>query len=374
MGITIKEVGSRRDMKKFISFPYKLYSGSKYWVPPLRFDEMNTLRRDKNPAFDFCDVKYWLAYKDGKIAGRIAGIINRRYIEKWKNKYARFGWIDFIDDESVSKLLLDKVENWARENGMEAIQGPLGFTDLDYEGMLVEGFEELGTMVAIYNYPYYPVHLEKFGYEKDVDWIEFEIKAPQEVPEKIDKVANIVIKKQNLRVLKVKKSKELIPYAKDMFHVLDIAYRDLFGFVPLTDKQVDLYIKQYFGFIRPDYISIVLDKNDRVVAFAITMPSLSRALQKSNGRLFPFGFIHLLKAMKKNDLIDLCLIGVLPEYQGKGVNVILFNELTKIFINNNITKTESNPELEENYKVQAQWKLFEKRQHKRRRCYIKHLN
>jgi len=370
----MKEVASRRDMKKFISFPYKLYSGSKYWVPPLRFDEMNTLRRDKNPAFDFCDVKYWLAYKDGKIAGRIAGIINRRYIEKWKNKYARFGWIDFIDDESVSKLLLDKVENWARENGMEAIQGPLGFTDLDYEGMLVEGFEELGTMVAIYNYPYYPVHLEKFGYEKDVDWIEFEIKAPQEVPEKIDKVANIALKRNNLRVLKVKKSKELIPYAKDMFHVLDIAYRDLFGFVPLTDKQVDLYIKQYFGFIRPDYISMVLDKNDRVVAFAITMPSLSRALQKSNGRLFPFGFIHLLKAMKKNDLIDLCLIGVLPEYQGKGVNAILFNELTKIFINNNITKTESNPELEENYKVQAQWKLFEKRQHKRRRCYIKHLS
>jgi len=372
--VKIKEVASRRDMKKFISFPYKLYSGSKYWVPPLRFDEMNTLRRDKNPAFDFCDVKYWLAYKDGKIAGRIAGIINRRYIEKWKNKYARFGWIDFIDDESVSKLLLDKVENWARENGMEAIQGPLGFTDLDYEGMLIEGFEELGTMVAIYNYPYYPVHLEKFGYEKDVDWIEFEIKAPQEVPEKIDKVANIVIKKQNLRVLKVKKSKELIPYAKGMFHVLDIAYRDLFGFVPLTDKQVDLYIKQYFGFIRPDYISMVLDKNDRVVAFGITMPSLSRALQKSNGRLFPFGFIHLLKAMKKNDLIDLCLIGVLPEFQGKGVNAILFNELTKIFINNNIAKAESNPELEENYKVQAQWKLFEKRQHKRRRCYIKHLN
>ncbi|MBL7136929.1 MAG: hypothetical protein ISS81_10150 [Candidatus Marinimicrobia bacterium] len=374
MEVKIKEVASKRGMKKFISFPYKLYSGSKYWVPPLRFDEMNTLRRDKNPAFDFCDVKYWLAYKDGKIAGRIAGIINRRYIEKWKNKYARFGWIDFIDDESVSKLLLDKVENWARENGMEAIQGPLGFTDLDYEGMLVEGFEELGTMVAIYNYPYYPVHLEKFGYEKDVDWIEFEIKAPQEVPERIDKVANIVLKKQNLRVLKVKKSKELIPYAKDMFHVLDIAYRDLFGFVPLTDKQVDLYIKQYFGFIRPDYISIVLDKNDRVVAFAITMPSLSRALQKSNGRLFPFEFIHLLKAMKKNDLIDLCLIGVLPEFQGKGVNAILFNELTKIFINNNIAKAESNPELEENYKVQAQWKLFEKRQHKRRRCYIKHLN
>jgi len=368
MDVIIKEVTGRRDLKKFVSFPYKLYAGSKYWVPPLRFDEMNNLRKDKNPAFDFCEAKYWLAYKDGKIVGRIAGIINRRYIERWKNKYARFGWIDFIDDESVSKSLLDKVENWAKEKGMEAIQGPLGFTDLDYEGMLIEGFEELGTMATIYNYPYYHVHLEKFGYEKDVDWVEFE------VPEKIDRVANIALKRNNLRVLKVKKSKELLPYAKDMFNVLDIAYRDIFGFVPLTDKQVDLYIKQYFGFIRPDYICMVLDRNDRVVAFGITMPSLSKALQKSNGRLFPFGFIHLLKAMKKNDLIDLYLIGVLPEFQGKGVNAILFSELIKIFAHKNIAKAETNVELENNYKVQAQWKFFEKRQHKRRRCYIKYFN
>ncbi len=374
MEIAIKEVASSRDMKKFISFPYKLYAGSKYWVPPLRFDEMNTLRKDKNPAFDFCEAKYWLAHKDGKIAGRIAGIINTRYIEKWKNKYARFGWIDFIDDESVSKLLLDKVENWARENGMEAIQGPLGFTDLDYEGMLIEGFEELGTLATIYNYSYYPKHLEKYGYTKDIDWVEFEIKAPKEVPEKINRIANIALERSNLRVLKVKKSKDLLPYAKDMFNVLNVAYRDIFGFVPLTDKQVDLYVKQYFGFIRPEYISIVLDKNDRVAAFAITMPSLSKALQKSNGRLFPFGFIYILKAMKKNNLIDLYLIGVLPEYQGKGVNSILIKELAKIFISKKIAKTETNVELENNYKVQAQWKFFEKRQHKRRRCYIKYLN
>ena len=306
--------------------------------------------------------------------GRIAGIINRRYIERWKNKYARFGWIDFIDDESVSKSLLDKVENWAKEKGMEAIQGPLGFTDLDYEGMLIKGFEELGTMATIYNYPYYHVHLEKYGYEKDIDWVEFEVKAPKEVPEEIERVANIALKRNNLRVLKVKKSKELLPYAKDMFNVLDIAYRDIFGFVPLTDKQVDLYIKQYFGFIRPDYICMVLDRNDRVVAFGVTMPSLSKALQKSKGRLFPFGFIHILKAMKKNNLIDLYLIGVLPKFQGKGVNAILFSELIKIFANKNIAKAETNVELENNYRVQAQWKLFEKRQHKRRRCYIKHLN
>ncbi len=374
MKIVIKKVENKRDLKKFISFPYKLYAGNKYWVPPLRFDEMNTLRRDKNPAFEFCEVKYWLAYKDGKIVGRIAGIINWRYVEKWKNRYARFGWIDFIDDEDVSKALIETVEKWAKEKDMEAVHGPLGFTDLDYEGMLIEGFEELGTLATIYNYSYYHVHLEKFGYKKDVDWVEFEIKAPQEVPEKIDRVANIALKRNNLRVLKVKKSKELLPYTKDMFNVLDISYRDIFGFVPLTDKQVDLYIKQYFGFIRPEYISIVLDKNDRVAAFAITMPSLSKALQKSNGRLFPFGFIYILKAMKKNDLIDLYLIGVLPEYQGKGVNSILIKELAKIFIGKNITKAETNVELENNYKVQAQWKLFEKRQHKRRRCYIKYLN
>jgi len=373
MDIAIKKVENKRDLKKFISFPYKLYAGNKYWVPPLRFDEMNTLRRDKNPAFEFCEVKYWLAYKDGIIAGRIAGIINWRYVEKWQNRYARFGWIDFIDDEDVSKALIETMEQWAKEKGMEAVHGPLGFTDLDYEGMLIEGFEELGTLATIYNYPYYHAHLEKFGYKKDVDWVEFEIKAPPEVPEKIDRVASIALKRNNLRVLKVKKSKELLPYTKDMFNVLDIAYKDIFGFVPLTDKQVDLYIKQYFGFIRPEYISIVLDKNDRVVAFAITMPSLSKALQKSNGRLFPFGFIYILKAMKKNDLIDLYLIGVLPEYQGKGVNSILIKELAKIFIGKNITKAETNVELENNYKVQAQWKLFEKRQHKRRRCYIKQL-
>ena len=374
MDIVIKKVEDRRDLKRFISFPYKLYAGNKYWAPPLRFDEMNTLRRDKNPAFEFCEVKYWLAYKDEKIVGRIAGIINWRYIEKWQNRYARFGWIDFIDDEDVSKALIETVEKWAKEKGMEAVHGPLGFTDLDYEGMLIEGFEELGTMATIYNYSYYPKHLEKYGYTKDIDWIEFEIKAPQEVPEKIDRVANIALEKNNLRVLKVKKSKELLPYAKDMFNVLNVAYRDIFGFVPLTDKQVDLYVKQYLGFIRPDYISIVLDSNDKVAAFAITMPSLSKALQKSNGRLFPFGFIYLLKAMKKNNLIDLYLIGVLPEYQGKGVNGILIKELTKIFISKNIVKAETNVELENNYKVQAQWKLFEKRQHKRRRCYIKYLN
>jgi len=373
MEIVIKKVTSRHDLKKFISFPYKLYAENKYWVPPLRFDEMNTLSKDKNPAFDFCEAKYWLAHKEGKIVGRIAGIINNRYIEKWGNKYARFGWIDFIDDKEVAKTLLDTVENWAKEKGMEAIEGPLGFTDLDYEGMLVEGFEELGTMAAIYNYPYYPEHIEKHGYQKEVDWVEFEIKTPKEVPEKIERIANIALKRNHLKVLKTRKRKDLLPYAKDMFNVLNMSYENIFGFVPLTEKQIDVYVKQYFGFIRPEYISMIFDKDDRVAAFGITMPSFSKALQKTNGRLFPFGFIHLLRAMKNNDVIDLYIIGVRPDLQGKGVNAIMFNELIKIIVNNKFVKAETNYELENNYKVQAQWKYFEKRQHKRRRCYIKHI-
>jgi len=371
--LQIKEVQNKKDLKKFISFPYDLYKGNKYWVPPLRFDEMNTLDWNKNPAFDFCEAKYWLAYRDGKIVGRIAGIINNKYIEKWGNKYARFGWIDFIDDVEVLKALISTVETWASEKGMEAVEGPLGFTDLDYEGMLIEGFEELGTMAGIYNYPYYPQYIEKLGYKKEVDWLEFEIKTPDSVPEKIERIAEISLKRNKLSVLDIKKKKDLLKYANDMFHVLNSSYEHIFGFVPLTERQIDVYIKQYFGFVKPEYISIILDKNDKVAAFGITMPSFSKALQKCRGRLFPFGFIHLLKAMYKNDTLDLYIIGVRPDLQGKGVNAIMFNELIKIISGHSFVKAETNYELETNTKVQAQWKFFDKRQHKRRRCYKKQL-
>ncbi|RLD56932.1 MAG: hypothetical protein DRJ01_14560 [Bacteroidetes bacterium] len=373
MGIEIKEVNTKKDLKKFISFPFKLYANHKYWIPPLHFDEMNTLDKEKNPAFAFCEVKYWIVYKDGKIAGRIAGIINNRYIEKWGNKYARFGWIDFIDDENVSKLLLNTIENWANNKGMKAVQGPLGFTDLDPEGTLVEGFNELGTIATIYNYPYYPKHLENNGYKKDVDWVEFEVKIPDKIPEKITRIAKIVKKKYKLKIFKAKKSKDILLYARDMFHVLNEAFEPLYGVVPLTEKQIDKYIKQYFSFIQTKYISIILDENNKVAAFAITMPSLSKAFQKAKGKIFPFGFIPILKSLKKNDLIDLYLIAVRPDLQGKGINTLLFNELINIYIDNNIKKAETNVELENNIKVQAQWKFFETRQHKRRRCFIKNL-
>jgi len=373
MNIIIKEVQNKKDLKKFISFPNQLYKGNKYRIPPLRNDEFNILDKEKNPAFDFCDVKLWLAYKNEKVSGRIAGIINYRYLEKWKNKYARFGWIDFIDDENVSKSLLETVENWAKENGMEAVHGPLGFTDLDPEGMLIQGFEELGTIATIYNYPYYSKHLEKSGYVKDIDWIEFEVKVPDKIPEKIERIANIVEKKYKLTTLKTKSSKDLKPYAKEIFKVLNNAFEPLYGVVPLTEKQVEKYIGHYMGIIPHKFISLILDESGKIAAFGITMPSLSKAFQKAKGRLFPSGFLHILKALKKNDSVDLFLVAVRPDLQGKGVNTLLFKELIQTYIDHKIEKAETNIELESNTKVQAQWKFFEHRQHKRRRCYIKYF-
>ncbi len=375
MSIIIKEVKSKRDLKKFICFPFEIFKGNKFWVPPLIFDELKTLRKDKNPAFDFCDVKYWLAYKDDNIVGRIAGIVNHKYNERWNQKSARFGWIDFIDDEQVSQKLIEHVINWAKEKGMNKIHGPLGFTDLDGEGMLIEGFDELSTFGSIYNHPYYKKHIEKLGFEKDADWIEFTVNFDPTVagPEKVSRIANAVAERNHLRILRVKKAKEMLPYAREIFYLINEAYKNLFGFVELTDKQIDMYVKAYFGFIKPDYVPIILDTNNKVAAFGITMPSLSIAVQKSKGKLFPFGFIYILKAMKNNPDVDLYLTAVRPELQNKGVNAMLINEMHNVFVRNNIQKVETNRELEENSKIQAQWRFFENRLHKRRRCYKKSI-
>lgn len=369
----IIEINSKKDLKKFAKFPIKFYKGNKYYVPPILMDEIGTFLPEKNPAFDYCRAKFWLVIDDGKIVGRIAGIINDRYIEKWKNKYARFGWVDFIDNEEVSGLLFKTVEDWAKSEGMEKIHGPLGFTDMDYEGMLIEGFEELGTLATIYNYPYYPVHLEKHGYRKDIDWVEFEIKVPEKVPEIAEKISRLIQGRKKVRVFQAKKVKDLLPYAHGLFKVLNDAFSGLYGFVELTPKQIDKYVKQYFSFIRPEYIKLLLDEKDEVAGFLIAMPSLSRALQKSKGKLFPFGFIHLLRAMKKNNYIDLYLGAIRPDLQGKGADALLITEITRTAIKNKIISAESNIELESNYLVQSHWKHFEHRQHKRRRCYIKKL-
>lgn len=375
MSISLKEVTTDKDLKRFVDFQYKLYKNDKYWVPPLKKEELFSLRRDKNPAFDFCETKYWLAYKNEELVGRIAGIINHKFNDKFNKKIMRFGWIDFIDDEEVCTSLLTAVENWAKEKGMHEVHGPLGFTDMDGEGTLIEGFEEVSTLGAIYNYPYYPILIERNGYTKDIDWIEYQVKMTSDpVPEKISRISDIALKRNKLRVLRVNKPKELLPFAREMFYLINSSYKDLYGFVELSDNQIDMYVKQYFGFIKPEYLPIVLNEKNEMVAFGITMPSLSKAFQKAEGKLFPFGFIHILKAMKNNPGLDLYLTAVRPDMQDKGVNAILMNEINKLIIKNNIRLVETNRELESNSKVQAQWKFFEHRQHKRRRCYKKEIH
>jgi hypothetical protein len=373
MDIQVREVTTQKELKLFIHFPFLLFRDNQNWVPSLMFDELNTLRRDKNPAFDHCEAKYWLAWRDGHMVGRVAAILNRKHIEKWGQRYMRFGWIDFIDDPSVPAALLNRVEGWAKETGMTAVHGPLGFTDLDREGMLVEGFNELSTLATIYNHPYYPMHMENLGYTKDIDWMEYELLVPSEPNPTIARIADIALKRNKLHLLELRNKKELLPYARELFHLLDDEYRHLYGTVPLTEKQVDAYIQQYFGFVTPDFVPMVFDQNNRMVAFGIVMPSLSLALQKTKGNLFPFGFIYLLGALRKNDRADLYLVAVRSEYQGKGVNAILMNKMHAVFNKLGISKVESNPELETNQNVQGQWKHYEKRQHKRRRVYIKHL-
>jgi hypothetical protein len=374
MDVQIIEVTKKKEINSFIKFPFTLYRDNPYWVPSLQFDELNTLRQDKNPAFEYCEARYWLAHREGRIVGRVAAILNLRHIEKWGQRYMRFGWLDFIDDLEVSQALLKTVEAWAVEAGMEAVHGPLGFTDLDREGMLVEGFNELGTMATYYNHPYYPQHLEKLGYTKDIDWMEYEITVPPEPNETIARIADLARRRNHLNLLHLRNKKELLPYTKELFQLLQDEYQHLYGFIPMTERQVKAYIDQYFGFVNPDFVPIVMDQNNRMVAFGIVMPSLSMALQKSHGQLFPIGFIYLMKALKKNDRADLLLVAVRSEYQGKGVNAMIMNQMHMVFNKLGITKVESNPELETNQNVQGQWKYYEKRQHKRRRVFIKHIN
>jgi GNAT superfamily N-acetyltransferase len=370
---TLKEVRTNAELRRFINYPFNLYRGNPYWVPSIRSDLYNTLHWKKNPAFEFCEARYWLALKDGREVGRIAGLINHHAIEKWGKPYARFSWIDFEDDPAIAGALLGAVEDWARAKGLKGVHGPLGFTDLDGEGMLVEGFDQLDTMATFYNFPYYPPHMESAGYRKDVDWVEYLISVPAEPIEKIDKLAAVIQKRLDLRFLEVKHKKELLPYAVQLFELLDETYEKLYGTTPLTLKQKKAYIDQYFGFISPDFVPVIMDKDGRMAAFGIAMPSLAKALQRVKGRLFPFGFVHLLRALRKNDRGELYLIGVRPDYQGKGVTAMLISRMVRTMIKFGISEVESTPELEDNLKVQTIWKHFVHRQHKRRRVYLKRL-
>ena len=371
--IEIRPAQTKKEMKQFIRFNYELYKDNPYSVPDI-YEDMVATFSDKNPAMEFCDAVYYLAYRDGEIVGRVAGIINHKANKRWEQKMVRFGYIDFIDDMEVSKALISAVEKWGKEKGMDYIQGPLGFTDMDAEGMLIEGFEELGTNATIYNYPYYPKHIEALGFEKEADWVELLMTVPREtgVPERLERIAKIVIEKYGLQIKRyTSRSKLRKDYGKQIFEVINEAFKPLFGYSELNEKQIDLYVNTYIPFIDLKLVSLITDANGKLICVGISMPSLSKALQKAKGKLFPFGWFHLLKALKwkKPDTLDLMLVGVLPEYQGKGINAVLFYDLLPNYISEGYKYVETNPELEVNNKVQSQWIYFERRQHKRRRCF-----
>ena len=378
--IQIKRVETKKDLKQFIEFHYDLYKGNPYDVPNLYSDEVNTLSKDKNAAFDFCEAEYFLALKEGKIVGRVAAIINHKANEKWKKKDVRFGWIDFIDDVEVSRALFKAVEEYGRKKGMDDIVGPLGFTDMDPEGMLTWGFDKLGTMATIYNYEYYPQHMEKLGgWEKDNDYVEYYLVVPEKSPEKYTKIAEMVEKRYNLHVRKLTK-KDIFQggYGKKLFDLINLTYSDLYGFSELTDRQIDQYVKMYFPLADLDLVTVIEDgnKDNQLAGLGITIPSLSHALQKCRrGRLFPFGWWHLLRAIKfhKTDGVDLLLMGFLPEYRSKGANALLFADLIPRYVDYGFKWGETQVEMESNEGVQSQWGPLDPINHKKRRCYRRSL-
>ena len=377
MAVTIKKVSTKRELKKFIRFNYLLYKDNPYFVPDLYDDMLNTFNKKKNAAFDFCEADYFMAYKDGKPVGRVAAIINHRANQTWNKKEVRFGWIDFTDDHEVSEALIKTVEQWGKERGMTHIQGPLGFTDMDAEGMLIEGFDQLSTMATIYNAPYYPEHMERMGFVKDADWVEYKIYIPDSIPEKHQRISQLIQQKYNLKIKKYKSSKKIAKeYGQEIFELINEAYTPLYGYSALTQKQIDQYVKMYLPILDLRMVTLITDAEDKLVAVGISMPSLAHALQKSHGRLLPFGWYYLLKALffkKRSKILDLLLVAVKPEYQNKGVNALLFSDLIPVYQKLGFEYAESNPELELNGKVQAQWGYFRTEQHKRRRAFIKEI-
>lgn len=373
MSVEIKKVTTKSELKRFIRFNYEFYKHNPYSVPDLYDDMLNTFSPKKNAAFEFCEADYFLAMRDGKIVGRVAAIINRRANETWNRKTVRFGWIDFIDDMEVSAALIDTVKQWGKERGMTEIEGPLGFTDMDAEGMLVEGFDQLSTMATIYNYPYYPQHMERLGLSKSADWVEMKIYVPDAIPEKHRRISDIIAKRYNLHIRKLKSRKEIreTGVAHDIFRLINDAYTPLFGYSRMTERQIDQYVNMYVPVLDLRMVSIVENEQNEIVAVGISMASLSEALQKAKGRLFPFGWYHLLKALKwkRPKVLDLLLVAVRPDYQGKGVNALLFTDLIPVYKELGFEYAESNPELEMNEKVQNQWQYFKTEQHKRRRCF-----
>ena len=377
MAVEIRKLEpTKKDLLKFIHFPIDvLYNHSTCYVPDLVSDMLSTFLPSENPAYEFCESAFFMAYRDGKPVGRIAGIINSLVNQREQKQEGRFGFVDFIDDEEVVDALMRAVEQWAKEKGMTCLTGPLGFTDMDPEGCLIEGFDQLGTQATIYNYPYYPKHFERLGFVKDVDWVEFKVIVPEQIPEKMVKIGNIVQHRFNLHLVKMNSTKELVKkYGNEIFALINESYDSLFGYSPLSEKQVKHYINVYLPFLPLDHISLVADANDKLVGVGISVPSLSRALIKSRGRMLPFGWYHMLKAIKhEGRIVDLLLIAVAPECQSKGVNSLFFVDLIPAFNKRGYEWAETNIELENNENVQKQWQYFDIKQHKRRRAFTKDI-
>ncbi len=376
MAVEIREITpTKSNLKKYTKFGIDLYKDNDYYVPPLIMDDVETLSPDKNPAFDYCKAKSWMAYRDGKPVGRITGIINTVVNERTGSRDLRFGFLDFIDDEEVVDALFDALAQWGRSQGLTSMVGPMGFSDMDHEGMLTEGFDELGTMATIYNYPYYPRHMERMGFHKDAEWVEYRMTVPDKIPEKMLRVAEIVKKKYGVRTIKYTSAKKIKEeYGVALFELINEAYDQLYGYSPLSQKQIEYYIDIYLPILRLENVCLIVDSDDKLIGVGISIPSMSRALQKGRGRLFPTGWLHLLKAMyMHNDVVDLLLVAVKPEYQSKGVNALLFADLLPVYIKNGYRWAESNPELADNENVQLQWQYFEHRQHRRRAAFRKDI-
>ena len=373
MTVEIKKVSNKAELKKFIRFNYEFYKDNPYSVPDLYDDMLNTFSPQKNAAFEFCEADYFLAMRDGKIVGRVAAIINHRANETWNKKVVRFGWIDFVDDLDVSRALIDTVKQWGRERGMNEIEGPLGFTDMDAEGMLIDGFDQLSTMATIYNYPYYPEHMNLLGLERSADWVEMKVYIPDAIPEKHKRISAIIAQKYKLHIRKITSRKEIkeTGIAHDIFRLINKAYTPLFNYSQMTERQIDQYVNMYVPVLDLRMVSIVENEQNEIVAVGISMASLSEALQKATGKLLPFEWFHLLKALKwkRPKMLDLLLVAVRPDYQGKGVNALLFTDLIPVYQELGFEYAETNPELEMNDKVQNQWQYFKTEQHKRRRCF-----
>lgn len=376
MAVEIRPVNpTRSELNRFVRFGIDFYRGNRWFVPPLVMDDVNTLDPKTNPAYEFCESRSFMAYRDNKPVGRITGIINRKVNERTGVNTVRFGFVEFIDDREVSEALFRAVEEWGREKGMTEIAGPLGFTDLDHEGMLTYGFEELGTMATIYNPAYYPEHLKARGMEVDAEWVEYRIDIPSGVPEKVSRISEIIRKRYGLKVASLSSKKELKEkYGVQLFKVINEAYDSLYAYSPLTDRQIEHYIGQYLGILKLNDVCVIVDKEDNLTGVGISMPSFSIALQKSRGRFLPFGWYHLLRAWTGHtDTVDLLLVAVKPEYQNKGVNALIMAELIPNYIRNGYKYAESNPELHTNAGVQNQWQYFEKRQHRRRAAFKKKI-